>query len=85
MSEPTRSKEDAEQLVKAFSELGQIPKADTPEDLVQWMAKLSYTVKRILHLHTHTVQLHTVFLNLLRSSIQLNFLWFLEMDLSADH
>ena len=32
------SKEDVEKLVKAFSELGQIPKADTPEDLVQWMA-----------------------------------------------
>ena len=85
MSEPTRSKEDAEELVKAFSELGQIANADTPEELVQLMAKLSYTVKRILHLHTQTVQLHTGLLNLLRSSIQLNFLWFLVMDLSADH
>ena len=45
MSEPTMSKEDVEKLVKAFSELGQIPKADTPEDLVQWMANFSSTVK----------------------------------------
>ena len=45
MSEPTMSKEDVEKLVKAFSEIGQIPKADTPEDLVQWMANVSSTVK----------------------------------------
>ena len=45
MSEPTVSKEDVEKLVKAFSELGQDPKADIPEDLVQRMANFSSTVK----------------------------------------
>ena len=59
MSEPTRSKEDVEKLVKAFSELCQIPKADTPEYLVQLMAKLSYTVKaESTSPHSHSSTLH---------------------------
>ena len=59
MSEPTLSKEDVEKLVKAFSELGQIPKADTPEDLVQWMANFSSTVKaESTSSHSHSSPSH---------------------------
>ena len=54
------SKEDVEKLVKAFSELGQIPKADTPEDLVQWMANFSSTVKaESTSPHSHSSTSHS--------------------------